>query len=276
MVTLSRRAAKRAANIPFAPVVAIMFGIAAAAFVALVPVALFERIVMKTGLPSLLSIAGPPLGLKARILGLVVAFAAVAGLAWLVATPVARWLERDRRKRTPWADAGYVRDDAEPSAVDSRRRPIFASDELGAPLMSDEALAPPPLDLPPELEAPISVEEFVPLADADTSTAMPTATAVDIEPSVEADPVVASSTVAPVDDNSIAALIRRLEAGLAKRGLDDPDPGAPAASQADVTALPLSRDWIVGDANNRTATDSAETSSLRSALGTLRRLAAAR
>ncbi len=260
MVTWSQRAIRRSARIPFAPVVALMFATAVAIVVAAVPIALFERAIMKTGLPALVSIAGPPLGLKARIFGIVVAFAAAGGIAWLVATPIARVLEADRRRRTPWADAGYLRDDGDIPDVDARRRPIFATDELGAPLMSDAALsAPPPLELAAELEAPLTVEEFAPSGEnigEDGDAPKPLNAAI------------APAEPTHVDQNSIAALIRRLEAGLAKRGLDDPDPSAPAPAP-----LPLSSDWIVAKADSE-APD--EPSNLRSALGTLRRLAAAR
>jgi hypothetical protein len=239
MVRLSRRAAR----IPFAPVVGLMFGGAAAILVAAMPVRLFERAIVTTGLPAWLSIAAPPLGFTARVLGIVAAFMIVALCAWLVATPLSRWLERDRRRRTPWRDDGYAGADGILPAVDVRRRPIFAPDELGAPLMSDQAIAGDDMSLPASPPPLLPDDALLPAAD---------------EP-----PVIAQT--------SIRALIGRLESGLAKRGLnpDRPPPGA--------ALLALSSDWIVdSDAEAPDAAESEPESDPRAALQTLRRLVAAR
>ena len=218
MVTLARRAQR----IPFAPVVAILFGIAAAVLVAAVPQWMFEAGVVASGLPTVLAAAAPPLGLIARLLAVGLAFCAVAFLVWALLAPLTRYLEAKARARTPWRDAGYdadaimTRDNMMPP-----RRPIFAPDELGAPLMSDEAIAAvapfleqaPFLEAEPELEAPVIIEERQP------------------------------TFAAPVQaDNSITALIRRLEDGLARRASNDTDPDGPGSS-----AMALSRSWIVPD-----------------------------
>jgi hypothetical protein len=210
MVTLARRAQR----IPFAPVVAILFGIVAAILVAAVPQWMFESGVVASGLPTVLAAAAPPLGLIARVLAVGLALCGVSVLVWMLVAPLTKFFEAKARARTPWRDAGYDadlmagRDDRLPP-----RRPIFAPDELGAPLMSDEAIAPvvPFLEPEPELAAPLPVEELQP------------------------------AFVAPVQvDNSITALIRRLEDGLARRASNDTDPDGSGNS-----AMPLSRSWIV-------------------------------
>ncbi len=249
MVTLKRRIDR----LPFAPIAAIMFGAAAAALVAEAPVALLERGVIAIGLPQFLAIAEPPLGLKARLLAIALVFLAVTGLLWLVLRPFERWLERDRRRRTPWADGGYAVSNAAPAPVDMRRKPIFAPDELGAPLMSDAALASvaPPLDPVPELEAPIAEAELAETEGAPLPVASPW-----------------TPTTSPDGETSIHALIRRLESGLARRGggsEPDPDSGPGPGIAA---PLALAREWIVRDAAADTGADGAG-----SPLSQLRRLA---
>jgi hypothetical protein len=237
MVTLARRAQR----IPFAPVVAVLFGVAAAILVAAVPQWMFEASVVASGLPDVVASAAPPLGLVARMFAIALAFAGVALLVWLVCAPLAKFFESRAQARTPWRDAGYdadsivARDDPLPP-----RRPIFAPDELGAPLMSDEAIAPviPFLEQEPALAAPIADEALQPVI------------------------------VAPVQaDNSITALIRRLEDGLARRASNDFDPDGSGNG-----AMPLSRSWIVPE-NVDAAPSADDDSTLRQALGSLRRMA---
>ena len=187
MVTLARRAER----IPFAPVVAILFGLVAAILVAAVPNPMFEAAVIASGLPGLIGAATPPLELIARAAAMLIAFMLTGGLFWAVLTPLTRQWEASARARTPWRDAGYDIEDASvgETIAEAPRRPIFAPDELGAPLMSDAALA-----VEPELilSEPVATEPLQPVMRA---------------------PVTA--------DNSIAALMRRLEDGLAQRGAGD-------------------------------------------------------
>ena len=248
MVTLARRAQRT----PFAPVVAILFGAAAAILVAELPQWLFEQAVVASGLPTLLAAAAPPLGLVARILAVALAFAGVALLLWLLLSAMTRLLAANARARTPWRDEGYdgetrfPRDELAPA-----RRPIFAPDELGAPLMSDEAIG----------------QTFgTPRAPADDAPSSPT-----VDPSPEPGfktPVIADRT----DDNtSIAALIRRLEHGLARRAAatSDPDPDPDGSS---VTPASRSSSWMVGGAEPVAPMPGNE-DTIRQALGTLRRMA---
>lgn len=247
MVTLARRAQR----IPFAPVVAVLFGVAAAILMAAVPVWLFEKGVVASGLPNLVQAAAPPLGLVARLLAIAAAFLAAALLVRLILVPVGRMIDGKARARTPWRDAGYDAD-GERSQTNPLppRRPIFAPDELGAPLMSDEAIA----AVQPFVEA-----EAAPMVEAALDLAEPIA-----------NESLAPVIVAPADaDNSITALIRRLEDGLSRRASNDGDPDGSGNG-----AMPLSRSWIVPEnveATSPLRDDSDET--IRQVLGTLRQMA---
>ena len=127
-------------NLPFAPIVAALFGVVAAILVFATPAWLLERTVGTLGISSLISAAQPPLGDTARAL-----IALSTGLAtflalWLIMRPIERLIHKRRTARgfaAPVAAAAAER--AVPSV--GTRAPIFAGDELGAPFMSDEALA---------------------------------------------------------------------------------------------------------------------------------------
>ena len=135
------RLLKRVARVPFAPVVAAMFGMISLILIFMTPGWLFERMVMASGLPSLIAAAQPPLGETARKLsaiagGLSVFLALWAGLALL----------RFVIKRNAPPKARGSRIDAAVQIVESpitkrKREPIFAERELGAPFMSNEAIA---------------------------------------------------------------------------------------------------------------------------------------
>jgi hypothetical protein len=247
MVTLARRAQR----IPFAPVVAVLFGVVAAILMAAVPVWLFEKGVVASGLPEIIAAAAPPLGLIARLLAIAAAFVGTALLVRILLVPVGRMIDGKARARTPWRDAGYDAD-AEQSQANPLppRRPIFAPDELGAPLMSDEAIA---------AVQPVAEVEAAPMVEEEPELSEPIATAT-LEPVV----------VAPTDaDSSITALIRRLEDGLARRASNDSDPDGSGNG-----AMPLSRSWIVPE-NVESAPMPREDGeeSIRQALGTLRQMA---
>lgn len=282
-------------RLPLAPVFALMFGTAVAIVIAATPQGVFEGAIASTGLGALLDVARPPLGLKARLLAVVLGFALVAILVWLAVTAVQRLIEGP----VPRADDGYD-DELDLGAyvdslppVDAPRRPIFADRELGAPFMSDEALTsvavpslvltPPEAEPEPEhepvfvLEAPEPVVEtdvIVPEFEAlEVDGAVPTVA----EDSILAAPLdVAEFDLPPVADEpatvsgetSIDTLIRRLEAGFARRA-GPPPPGSPAPAANPVGAM---RDWMVG---SRESDGDNDTGSAR-ALDTLQRLAARR
>ena len=273
-------------RLPLAPVFALMFGTAVAIVIAATPQWVFEGAIASTGLGNFLDVARPPLGLKARLLAVVLGFALVAILVWLAVTAVQRLIDGP----VPQANDGFD-DELDLGAyvdslppVDAPRRPIFADKELGAPFMSDEALTsvavpplvltPPEVDAEPEpvlvLEAPESVVEV----EADQSeTTVPT---VAQDPILAAPLDVAEFDLPPVADEpetvpgetSIDTLIRRLEAGLARRA-GPPPPSSPTPAANPLGAM---REWMIG---NRQTDEDNDPGSAR-ALDTLQRLAARR
>jgi hypothetical protein len=262
MVTLARLTlARRAARTPLAPVVGVMFGLVAAILVAAVPGWMFERAVVDSGLPHILSHAGPPLGLKARVLAMGLAFALVGGGLWVVLSQIERMLKAARGRRSPWHDGGYAADDA-PLQVEAHRRPIFAPSELGAPLMSDEAIGASLPALEPKPEAELS-----PILDPASELEAPL-TSIEFDPPAPAPAKSPESATSIADDNSIQALIRRLESGLARRAANDPGPESPSSAP-----LPLSRDWIVHESASDTNGGGEDSGDVSQFLGQLKKLA---
>ncbi|UVO52741.1 hypothetical protein [Sphingomonas sp. SUN039] len=283
-------------RLPLAPVFALLFGTAVAIVIAAMPQWRFEQAVGATGLGSVLSVAVPPLGLKARLLAVMLGFALVATLVWLAATLVQRLIDGPKPRVDDDADdeldLGAYIDTLPP--VDAPRRPIFADRELGAPFMSDEALATAPaLPLvltPPEpvtepeqelaLEAPEVEPEPALVLDAPEETVPvapePAVPQMDVDPALEAPLDIAEFDLPPVadarepisDESSIDTLIRRLEAGMARRA-GPPPPNPPAAAANPLSAM---RD-MMGIAREPEAQN--DIGSAR-ALDTLQRLAARR
>ncbi len=129
-------------NLPFAPIAAALFGLVAAILVFATPVWMLERVVGTLGIGSFLPAARPPLGDTARTV-----FAAATGISvglmlWLLLRPVEKLIHR-RRTGAPIAPVKSDEDQVELLSKRWRggREPIFAESELGAPLMSEEALA---------------------------------------------------------------------------------------------------------------------------------------
>lgn len=197
-------------RMPLAPVIGVMFGAAAAILAAAVPDWLFEQAVGASG------------GIV-RVLAVVAAFAVVGlvsgGLVWAVEAAMTR--PAPKNEGAGELDLATF-DEALPIATDVRR-PISAV-ELGAPLMSDEAL---------QTARPIE------------------AVVVEPEPVIELVEVVAEPAPAPAvrEDLTIDALIARLEAGLAQYGKPQPPrPSGPAVTPPPVKGSA----WIVreGEGND--------------------------
>lgn len=201
-------------RLPLAPVIGAMFGVAAAVLVAAVPEWLFEQAVGASGI-------------VVRVLAIVAAFAVVGFVSWGLVWAVERLMTpAPKREEAGELDLASF-DEALPIATDVRR-PISAV-ELGAPLMSDEALrtVAPFVEeaVEPESEtAPVPVIEPVEIAEAPAPPPAP-------------------------EEQSIEALIARLEAGLAQHG----KPLPPRPSGPSVVPPPArSSAWIVreGDGND--------------------------
>ena len=158
---------------------AILAGGAVAAAIWLVPAAAIEWRIVKTGLPSILPAAGPPLGTTARALMAAVGGLGTAIFAWIVLAFVASKLPRVERE-TPRRIA------VEPEAPKPKPllRPIFAGTDLGAPFDSIRAPSE-PLDL-----GALPYEE-------DSAPTVPAAVSPAFVPSVEADPAPEPSILAP-------------------------------------------------------------------------------
>ena len=146
---------KSVPNLPFAPIAAAIFGLGAAAFVFAIPVYYVERAADMSGLASVLPAARAPLGNTAQgLIALAMAFGTFV-VMWMILRPVEKLFKRrkDERKERSFRfgrkQPGSMPDpdDVPLTAAETAsqyaptRKPIFAQAELGAPLMSDAALA---------------------------------------------------------------------------------------------------------------------------------------
>lgn len=259
-------------KVPFAPVVGAMFGLVAAVLILATPGWLFERMVVSSGLPDLVSAAQPPLGDKARILAALLAFFGVG--AFLAATialieyfvmPDARRANRARGSRIDDVEAEAAVEEepvAAPLFEEAGRRPLFAESDLGAPFMSDEAIAHARDELVldnalPELEVEAQATETIVEAQWEpVAEEQPEAEPVEPVAELVAEPMQngaaeAAPTLEPVaqaqpashadaDDQSVAVLLDRLEKALVKR---ERRTGSAAPFPSDLSAL---RDALVG------------------------------
>ncbi len=262
-------AGRNALDLPVAGLAAL-----AAAFAAfVVPQDLLSRAVTASGLPSLLSAAQPPLGLTARVALAVGGAALVFGLVFLLL----RLLDRSGMSATEPGEANLAtprvrRRDGHPDAP--APRPISAARDLGepappqapraaVPLWLDEAepVAAPVAEAEPEPEpTPEPVLELEPAFEAEPDPGPETVVAPDPEPAPEPQPAPVPEPEMPI---SIAALMERLEQGLARRRVPEVAPVAPAAPPPQVFP----------EAPEREPPDAAD-DRLQSAIASLQRLAA--
>jgi hypothetical protein len=193
-------------KIPTAAFAAPLFGAVAALFIMFMPQWIFERAIVATGLPALLPLARPPLGQTARILAAIFSAMLVSGLLWTVLSQISKLVKANRPK------ARGSRIEPVSSSATGHRRPIFAERDLGAPFMSDEAIA-------------IAKDELVadPIVAAE-ALAMPSPLREEAEaPTVVVAAPTEEPTLVPVppvafaDDDSIAGLMNRLENALERR-----------------------------------------------------------
>lgn len=203
------------AKVPFAPVVAAMFAAVAVLLISATPQWLFERWMSLSGVADLIPAATPPLGDKARIAAALVAGVATGALVWLGLIAAGRLIHN----RPAYGDLDETTELPSPH---TRRRPLFAGNELGAPLMSDEAMAQARdelvLDIPIQEEAaqePLPADDPIPghhdVEDADLVPA-----AAEGRPNVQKDMPV-SLHPRLFEERSIAALLGRLDAAIASK-----------------------------------------------------------
>jgi hypothetical protein len=203
-------------KVPFAPVVAVLFGLVAAILILATPGWMFERMVVASGLPGLVHAAAPPLGDKARVLAAIVALSAVAGILWFIlALP-----DMLRTPGIPQSRGHRIEPDYDPDETSIRfdaliRRPLFAEADLGAPFMSDEAVAHARDELVLDTLAPdeeAGIAEPVENTVAPAMSADPVEQAQDAQPQQEPDPIAAAQ-----DQRTTSGLLDRLERALERR-----------------------------------------------------------
>lgn len=138
MVAQTRR---KHLSLPVAPMIGVLLGLGAALAVFLVPVAAIEDMMLASGLPQILPVAAPPLGMTAR-LGLMLVAAGGVGLGtWFLS-----FLAMGTRSVTIGQSHAIDNDpmvpvlrraDAHPDAP--ARRPLFANEDLGTPFLEVRA-----------------------------------------------------------------------------------------------------------------------------------------
>jgi hypothetical protein len=162
-------------NLPLAPLIALVAGGLAALGVAMIPVPALESLVMDSGLPSVLAMAEPPLGLTARLAVALGSGAFVGAFMWLSA-----FILLGSRGLTIGGDAEPVdarevavpvlrRADAHPDAPP--RPPLLATRDLGRPFLEVRAAAPEVEDEKVDFDAifpprPITPTPAEPVAEA--------------------------------------------------------------------------------------------------------------
>jgi hypothetical protein len=218
---------RSALDLPVAALAAVAVAFAAFAM----PGDLMAGLVEASGLPNLLSAAAPPLGLKARLgVGLAGALAAF-GLVFVLLRLLDRTGFEARRPRPEPRPEPRAEEPAEAPRLRRRdfhpdapaRRPISAMRDLGEPAPPQ----PPIGSLWPEAPAPLGWQE--PEPDA------PDALEPEPEPVLLDEPEPAPAPPPPVaEDESLPALMARLEQGLARRA--SPAHAAPLAPPAPAAA----------------------------------------
>jgi hypothetical protein len=165
------RRLKSMAKVPFAPVVAAMFGVITLILIFMTPGWLFERLVVASGLPNLIAAAQPPLGETARKLSAIAGGLGVFGTLWAGLTLLRAFIKRNAppKARGSRIDPAAPANEIQSPITKRKREPIFAERELGAPFMSDEAIASVTESVPvvqAEVEEPAPQEIPTPTAEA--------------------------------------------------------------------------------------------------------------
>jgi hypothetical protein len=239
-------------NRHFALIIALMIGALAGMLLLFMPEWRFAGLVHFLGIDQMIPAAQPPFGGQARKLA-----ALAAGIFGVLGSwPLVRIAERalggksGRKAKTrravtiptaPKVSAADAHPDAPP------RRPIFAETELGAPLMSEEALASDgELVLGARDEALVLDDlDFSPLPERVAAPMPPVPETVQQAAPEPVPPVVASAApvetvpvAAEADVHSIDSLINRLDVALRGRSVRHAaNPAAAAALPGDIGSL---------------------------------------
>ena len=209
-----RSLARSLDTVPFVPVVAVLFGLVAGILIVATPGWLLERGVVASGLPDFIAAAAPPLGTRARIMAAILAAFGTAGLLWLVLMPLGKLVKPNgsvgRGSRIE-NDSNLVEHPPHPDAP--ARRPLFAESDLGAPFMSDEAMAHARDEL--VLETPVA-DDPDPMEECLAEAAQDAGEQLD-EPDLQAAAPLPTSPVVIGEKGSVASLVDRLERALERR-----------------------------------------------------------
>lgn len=190
-------------KLPFPPVVGGMFAVVGAILALATPLWLMEYSIARSGLPALLPAATPPLGSTARVLVTILSSAGWGIGAFLVlwfgSKILARGSKGEKVTQDVQAPVSQIDDESDLARFatpDLRPAPLSA-DELGSPLMSDEALdlgsalvlAPDPEAAVPDEEEPLTLDAPFAL-DLEETFALPEPA----QPAVEMDSIQTSET----------------------------------------------------------------------------------
>jgi hypothetical protein len=220
-------------------------GLALAFFLFAMPAQMFEAIVEATSLPAILPAAAPPLGMTARIVA-----ASIAGLGVGIAVVMAFLLtgrpsERKRGTTAQWTQPISVQADLafpDPMPIIEEAAPIRApAMTLEVPAAPEEPVVPVAQSVKDEpifldfhaIRSAGRAANDTPLLDlAQWKVIEPPEP---IPPAAEAKPIHAPATIA--EDESIATLMQRLEAGLDRRSEQGAAPAQPPKIDPSGTGL---------------------------------------
>lgn len=207
-----RRSLKWIAKLPLAPVIAAMFGLITLTLIFMTPVWLLERLVGAAGLPALIPAAQPPLGSTARILCAIAGGFGVFVMLWALLSPLQALVRKRRPQKAKGSRIGIA--PGAPQMPTMKRPPIFAERELGAPFMSDEAIASAgELSLPPaERDEPLGETSYEPNPPA---AALPTLAVADGRDRTAIED--SATPLAGATGNRLGDEMARLEAALSRR-----------------------------------------------------------
>ena len=118
-----------------------MFGVITLILIFMTPGWLFERMVVASGLPSLIAAAQPPLGETARKLSVIAGGLGVFSVLWAGLALLSAIMKRNAPPKARGSRIDAAVPIVESPITKRNREPIFAERELGAPFMSDEAIA---------------------------------------------------------------------------------------------------------------------------------------
>ena len=140
-----RKTMKVLNKVPFAPVVAVAFGLVTAGLTFAIPAWRFAQMIVATGLPTVLRAAQPPLGDTARALVAISVGLTVCASLWIGLSALRKLLKRmpagQAKARGTRIDPVIIATASAPRQQSGKRSPIFAERDLGAPFMSDQVLS---------------------------------------------------------------------------------------------------------------------------------------